>query len=531
MGIPSYFSYILKKHATLIKKLNFNVNNLYIDSNSIIYDILRTLEGENNFERRLIHAVCLKVDEYIYKTKPDNTLLIAFDGVAPVAKLEQQRNRRYKSVLEKNIRKELGFLDEKKWRSTAITPGTHFMNNLGEYVTKYYKNKEDKYGVKKIIVSTSNEVGEGEHKIFHYIREHPVFHKKTTTLVYGLDADLIMLSLNHLPITRNLYLYRETPEFVKSINVNLQPNETYVLDIPKLSNAIISTMNNYRPANTLQEKNRLYDYIFLCFFLGNDFMPHFPSINIRTNGIQIMFEAYQKVIGDTNENLTNGRIIYWANVRKLVEYLSQEEWKNMVGEYKIRDRWEKRSFPFKTKENKMNRYLHIPLKQRGLEKMINPFETKWQERYYKYLFHQEVTEEFKKKVCINYLEGLEWTMNYYTSHCKDWRWCYRYAYPPLLKDLVSYIPHWETHFIEANNSIAVTPYVQLGYVLPRQSLDLLPKELYIKLIKEKEDWYPTDCPIYWAFCKYFWESHVDLPLINLEKLEAFILKNSNIVKS
>ena len=58
MGIPSYFSYILKKHATLIKKLNFNVNNLYIDSNSIIYDILRTLEGENNFERRLIHAVC-----------------------------------------------------------------------------------------------------------------------------------------------------------------------------------------------------------------------------------------------------------------------------------------------------------------------------------------------------------------------------------------------------------------------------------------------------------------------------------------
>ena len=172
-------------------------------------------------------------------------------------------------------------------------------------------------------------------------------------------------------------------------------------------------------------------------------------------------------------------------MRKLVEYLSQEEWKNMVGEYKIRDRWEKRSFPFKTKENKMNRYLHIPLKQRGLEKMINPFETKWQERYYKYLFHQEVTEEFKKKVCINYLEGLEWTMNYYTSHCKDWRWCYRYAYPPLLKDLVSYIPHWETHFIEANNSIAVTPYVQLGYVLPRQSLDLLAKGTIYKINQKK----------------------------------------------
>ena len=292
MGIPSYFSYILKKHSTLIKKLTFKVNNLYIDSNSIIYDALRKIEHASDFENQLIRAVCLKLDEYIKQTSPDNTVFIAFDGVAPVAKLEQQRNRRYKSRLEKYIIGELEG-DKSGWDSTAITPGTSFMNKLGKEITKYYQNRKSKYDLKKIIVSTSDEVGEGEHKIFHYIRKHEEFHRTTTTLVYGLDADLIMLSLNHLPITRKLYLYRETPEFVKSININLQPNETYVLDIPKLSNAIVLTMNNYRPANTLQERNRLYDYIFLCFFLGNDFMPHFPSINIRTNGIQIMLEAYQ----------------------------------------------------------------------------------------------------------------------------------------------------------------------------------------------------------------------------------------------
>ena len=70
MGIPSYFSYILKKHSTLIKKLTFNVNNLYIDSNSIIYDALRRLKPQEDFEDNLIHAVCLKLDEYIQQTQP-----------------------------------------------------------------------------------------------------------------------------------------------------------------------------------------------------------------------------------------------------------------------------------------------------------------------------------------------------------------------------------------------------------------------------------------------------------------------------
>ena len=60
-----------------------------------------------------------------------------------------------------------------------------------------------------MIISTSNEVGEGEHKLFQYIRDIP--HFNDTTVIYGLDADLIMLCLNHLSFAKKLYLYRETP--------------------------------------------------------------------------------------------------------------------------------------------------------------------------------------------------------------------------------------------------------------------------------------------------------------------------------
>ena len=48
MGIPSYFSYIVKNHSEIIKKYsiflqNNTVNNLYLDSNSIIYDSYRIM--------------------------------------------------------------------------------------------------------------------------------------------------------------------------------------------------------------------------------------------------------------------------------------------------------------------------------------------------------------------------------------------------------------------------------------------------------------------------------------------------------
>ncbi len=138
MGIPSYFSFILKNYGSIISRLNRKVDNLYLDSNSIIYDTLRNLDAGSNFEERLIHNVCVKIDEYIGRTAPSNTIFIAFDGVAPVAKLDQQRNRRYLSTLEKKIHKSISKSDIPGWNSTAITPGTSFMAKLGEYITGYY---------------------------------------------------------------------------------------------------------------------------------------------------------------------------------------------------------------------------------------------------------------------------------------------------------------------------------------------------------------------------------------------------------
>ena len=157
-----------------------------------------------------------------------------------------------------------------------------------------------------------------------------------------------------------------------------------------------------------------------------------------------------------------------------------------------------------------------------MEKYINPIDKGWEKRYYKTLFDIDIDNYWRKKICINYLEGLEWTMKYYTTGCMDWNWSYKYHYPPLWSDLLKYIPSWDTTMIEKNTSKAVEPLVQLAYVIPNNSLHLLPKQLRDDIFEKMLDKYPLNCEIKWAFCRYFWESHPELPFIDIEELTNLI---------
>jgi len=547
MGIPSYFSYVVKNYPNIIRKYlkdTMLVHNLYLDCNSIIYDSYNKMDVKSLSEpiaNKIIADVISKIEYYISVISPKETIIIAFDGVAPVAKLEQQRSRRYKSWYQANMSNNIfkKTVEADAWNTTAITPGTKFMSELNSRIALHFNTENTpKYNVSKIFVSGSNEVGEGEHKLFDYIRKTPEKHADQTSVIYGLDADLIMLSINHLPICPRIYLFRETPEFIKSIDSSLEPNADYILDIPEFANALVSYMNNDAPLTEVQQKNRMYDYIFMCFFLGNDFLPHFPALNIRTGGIDKMLNAYKATIGTINSsttavaNLTDGKTIYWNNVRKMVEWLVKFEHEYIIAEHKLRDRMGKRGMSMNTPEEIYKRFDATPMYERDIEKYINPFKPYWQDRYYRTLckIHSDKSGEQKRDMCINYLEGLEWTMKYYTQGCPDYRWRYKYNYPPLLEDLIRYIPLYTTEFVSVKPFNPVTELVQLCYVLPKKSLALLPEKLHLALVTEYDEWYKTDCQFDWAYCRYFWEAHVLLPEIELNKLEGFINANRHLLK-
>ena len=342
MGIPKYYSHVIRKYRNVLSKLtpSHKVNNIYFDSNSIIYDAVRDILQQSkipkNFEAAVIKETISKLEQYITSVNPDGHVMIAFDGVAPRAKMCQQLTRRTRSHIEKNIYELLGQSNDSNWDTTAITPGTQFMEELGKQIKLAFSDPT-KYSVKKIIISTSDEPGEGEQKIFQYIRDNVSYHSQSKTAIYGLDADLIMLTLNHLHISSELYLYRETPQFIKSIDSSLEPNCNYVLNMKEMGEAITKELNDGDDITNTSQKQRLYDYIFICFLLGNDFLPHFPALNIRTDGIDRITSAYKQTISK-NGNITNGDKIVWKNMRAFFNILANEEEEYFQTEHVIRDK-------------------------------------------------------------------------------------------------------------------------------------------------------------------------------------------------
>ena len=498
MGIPSYFSSIIKRYRHEVNEIpiiqkhdaNCTVEHLLMDCNSIIYDSFHELykQSEKYFDESvLIRRVIEKIDDYVFTIHPTETLFIAFDGVAPQAKMKQQRERRWKAEIARGMTEEI-MKYEKKWSTSNITPGTTFMNCLMNAVDLHFLGNENTYNVHKIIVSGSRDHGEGEHKLFQFVREKGDLIQNDSVCIYGLDADLIMLSIFHVQRVGRIMVCREAPQFID----NDEHEGLLVLDIGRLTSAICANLgsNNILIAN---------DYAFLCFFLGNDFLPHFPALNIRTHGIDRLLDVYKKHFLNKGKCLISKEcVIVWKHVDEYIRILASMEHDWILEEHVIRDKLEGK---VKTdrRRNDFTELLdeNLPILNRCEEKYICPYENGWQIRYYTSLLNNSCNI---KEVCQNYKEGLEWTFQYYTSACTDWQWKYNWNYPPLLCDLACCTG---TPKKRTENTEPLYSQMQLKYVLPYTLWDLIPSN------DEPQRAYTMVIPRHvFAYCRYLWESHL-----------------------
>ena len=585
MGIPSYFSYIIKNHSNIIRNLKYHnthaktvFHGLYMDCNSVIYDAVHSVEKNvpppskyqdpqsqrRHFEQSVIDMVVLRIREYVQTISPTNVLYIAFDGVAPLAKMDQQRARRHKTAFLSSItfdRPTQPFVEPgtglpEKWNTSAITPGTLFMESLSKRIHhEFHNGKAELAKISHVIVSTSTDVGEGEHKMFAYLRNNA--HLDDNIAVYGLDSDLIMLSILHSVQCRNIFIFRESPQFSKSVlPVHLRSDipELLFLDIRQLTLSILGEMNRSSdPRNVTgiveYDTQRIYDYILISVLLGNDFLPHMVSLNLRGTGMEELLQLYAEHIAKRRVYLVSSdRTILWKNLRYFVGKLAAQEHRNIMSEFEQRAKMAKRKYPESTAEEREFLFQKTPLVYRGEEEYICPTEENWETRYYRVCFpesFQGFAESLRRsksaifrgdnvsyenldktaQVCTNYLEGMEWVFRYYSEGCPHWRWKYHFHYPPLLADLYKHIPENAGSLI-ANISYPNRPFhpmVQLSYVTPPSSHSLLPNHMVTFLRKRYSELFATirETKFTWMFCKYFWESHVILPAIPMHVLEEW----------
>ena len=603
MGVPGFFSWLLRNKQKfgaknlVLKKLPYKIGWLMLDTNCLLHPCVANIlekykEGQLNIdykknvriqiEQYIWEKIVQCIDDMIKQTEPEY-IFIAIDGVAPMGKILQQRQRRYRFLFDKKIKinqmDTISELDEIISKtiiksngieepilpisSIELTPGTDYMERINKLMIKYVKYLEKKNI--KCIYSSYHEEGEGEHKILQYIKNNIL--SNIPIVIYGLDADLLFLSLgtntntntNTNPNTNtntnlDLYVMREKQIFMnKQVDLDEIPEYNYV-EIKQL-NILISNL-----------KISTNDFIVLCYLIGNDFLPGLLTIDVKKGGLDKIFSAWDNLkerIGIDTEYIekkdnTNNQIQIQIQIQSyLVEYDEKNNkykinlkllkglfeeliwtekhiWKNinrdkLLNQCDLEPKELKKIMEIK-EEDKIEQLNKFIKGESSNTDFLEKIEFSSSNEYYSYYLGIKCIDVDKliiKKMVLDWIGGIEWCLGYYLDKCPSWTWGYNFMIAPTIKDIVNFFPQSNNEIKINYNPRTLNPVEQLILAIPPETYKFVIEKDLINLIKSNKNigyMLPESYQIDINKEHVYWKCQVRIPIVEYDEFNSEIKK-------
>ena len=450
MGVPHLFAHLVRAYPTIIKPLPEvgPVSRLYLDFNSLIHPVAAQ-HFDDGDEAAIIKDTCTYMNTVRAAATPTMLTYIGIDGAPVFAKMQQQRRRRHLSVFLNKLAQQSAANAMPRWDRNAISPGTAFMDKLSVAL------KQAAARDPTLIISDDREFGEGEHKIMQHLREDTPDLDVGAVVIYGLDADLIILSL--LSSARKVFLMREPMHF------NMEGTGFMYLDVDALREAVSKTVVDDMPS-----------YAAMVSLLGNDFLPPISAFRLRRDGMPTLLASYAAARRITGERhlVTDGAISV-PFLKAMLAHLEPLETKAMHSLHE----WYVRASPPSVLRPGSSLQEFYPVSQ-DYKKVLPLFSGDWRANYDRWLLPGKGTPEDAAKT---FLEGLQWNLAYYLKGYKEVdvrRWHYPFSHGPLVRELVRALPDTPTlpiHVPRPEDTVPYGPAQCLALILPRESSGLLPE--------------------------------------------------------
>ena len=552
MGVSGLLRNVLKSYPSVhlpAPNSKVKVNYLFLDFNAFIYNTIHSFPKDivynftkntnsSKYEERLVELVILNTLDLVNNiVQPNKLLYIAIDGPPPLAKMVQQRERRYKNPWMQKLMKKHSpekVVEGLTYDTNRITPGTRLMAMLNDKFTEAIN--AGKFGNISVVFDGSNIAGEAEHKYLKIIEEIAAAPDDIFVIFSG-DGDAILLSLRFPD--KKIYIMQGVAN--TALEDYYPPEQQFAyLDSDRLGNSIFEMFESEQKGgkkeltnaekklvNTLksenvpkkeiknelanflqqQKKQFLMDFIFLSFLEGNDFAKPIYFLKFKEDRLRTPLGVYrfQRKIHNNDPKF---RLVEYRDGQL---YINQQFLSAIINRFakieeekigQMKQKLEKKMSytPNKKENNALEHKLFtnqdhplFPEFSKQFEQLFtyNNF-AQFKEQYYKYFWGDYNIDT----ICKNYLNILLFNLRYYFGTGMYWQLNYDAVAAPLPSDLAAFLQKNPKYLdeVKLDESEPCHPFVVLAYVMPPQSMKtgILPKDYRDKLLKEYPQYFPED---------------------------------------